>query len=76
MIKMTKLSERLCALRQERNLTQLLAADGMGVAFSTYRRYEKNEREPTASVLVQMANFYDVSLDYLVGRSDRREVIS
>lgn len=48
----------------------------MGVAFSTYRRYEKNEREPTASVLVQMANFYDVSLDYLVGRSDRREVIS
>ena len=69
---MTKLSERLCALRNERDLTQLLAAEGMGIAFSTYRRYEKNEREPTASVLVQMADFYDVTLDYLVGRSDER----
>lgn len=73
MIKMTKLSERLCALRNEHGLTQLLAAEGMDIPFSTYRRYEKNEREPTASVLVQMANFYDVSLDYLVGRSDKRE---
>lgn len=72
MIKMIKLSERLCALRKEQNLTQLLAAEGMGIAFSTYRRYEKNEREPTASVLVQMADFYNVTLDYLVGRSDER----
>lgn len=69
---MTKLSERLCTLRQEQDLTQLLAAEGMGIAFSTYRRYEKNEREPTASVLVRMADFYGVSLDYLVGRSEER----
>jgi transcriptional regulator with XRE-family HTH domain len=45
----------------------------MGIPFSTYRRYEKKEREPDASVLVQMADFYNVSLDYLVGRSDKRE---
>ena len=38
-----------------------------------YRRYEKKEREPDASVLVQIADFYDVSLDYLVGRSEKRE---
>ncbi len=69
---MTKLFERLYTLRNERDLTQQLAAEGMGIPFSTYRRYEKNEREPTASVLVQMADFYGVSLDYLVGRSDRR----
>ena len=31
------------------------------------------EREPDASVLVQIADFYDVSLDYLVGRSEKRE---
>lgn len=72
MNKMTKLSERLRTLRKERNLTQLLAAEGMDIPFSTYRRYEKNEREPTASVLVQMADFYHVSLDYLVGRSEER----
>lgn len=70
---MTKLSERLHLLRKEKDLTQLLAAEGMDIPFSTYRRYEKNEREPTASVLVQMADFYNVSLDYLVGRSEKRE---
>ena len=70
---MTKLSERLYSLRKERNLTQLLAAEGMGIPFSTYRRYEKKEREPDASVLVQIADFYDVSLDYLVGGSEKRE---
>ncbi|MEY8316376.1 helix-turn-helix transcriptional regulator [Oscillospiraceae bacterium 50-58] len=70
---MTKLSERLYSLRKERNLTQLLAAEGMGIPFSTYRRYEKKEREPDVSVLVQIADFYDVSLDYLVGRSEKRE---
>lgn len=69
---MTKLSERLHLLRKEQDLTQLLAAEGMDIPFSTYRRYEKNEREPTASVLVQMADFYNVSLDYLVGRTDER----
>ena len=73
MVKMTKLSERLYSLRKERNLTQLRAAEGMGIPFSTYRRYEKKEREPDASVLVQIADFYDVSLDYLVGRSEKRE---
>lgn len=45
------------------------------MALNTYVRYERGEREPTASALVQIADFYGVSLDYLVGRSDKREVI-
>ena len=69
---MTRLSERLYSLRKEQNLTQLLAAEGMGIPFSTYRRYEKKEREPDASTLVKMADFYSVTLDYLVGRSEER----
>lgn len=69
---MTRLSERLYSLRKEQNLTQLLAAEGMGIPFSTYRRYEKREREPDASTLVKMADFYSVTLDYLVGRSEER----
>ena len=72
MIKMTRLSERLYSLRKEQNLTQLLAAEGMGIPFITYRRYEKKEREPDASTLVKMADFYSVTLDYLVGRSEER----
>ncbi len=73
---MTKLPERLLALRQERNLSQKSAVAEMGIAHNTYVRYERGEREPTASVLVQIADFYGVSLDYLVGRSEQREVIS
>ena len=44
----------------------------MGIALNTYVRYERGEREPTASTLVQMADFYGVTLDYLVGRSEER----
>lgn len=70
---MTKLPERLLELRQERNFSQKGLVKEMGLALNTYVRYERGEREPTASVLVQMADFYGVSLDYLVGRSDKRE---
>ena len=69
--------ERIIALRKEKGyVTRKSFAEKLKIPETTLRNYEKNEREPTASVLVQMANFYDVSLDYLVGRSDRREVIS
>lgn len=70
---MTKLSEILLLLRNEHGLTQEQAAEGQGITYRSYRRYESGEREPGASVLVQMADFYDVSLDYLVGRSEKRE---
>lgn len=70
---MIKLPERLLALRLEMNVSQKSLVKEMGLALNTYVRYERGEREPTASVLVQMADFYDVSLDYLVGRSEKRE---
>ncbi len=72
---MTKLPERLLALRQERNLSQKSLIKEMGLALNTYVRYERGEREPGATVLVQIADFYGVSLDYLVGRSEQREVV-
>lgn len=69
---MLKLSERLHSLRKERKLTQENAANEMGIALRSYRRYESGEREPTASVLVQMADYYGVTTDYLLGRSEKR----
>ena len=69
---MLKLSERLHSLRKEQKLTQEDTAKELQIALSSYRRYESGSREPTASVLVQMADFYSVSLDYLVGRTDER----
>lgn len=66
------LSERLLLLRKERGLTQEETAEQAGLALRSYRRYEKKEREPTASVLWKLADFYDVSIDYLVGRTDKK----
>lgn len=69
---MLKLSERLLALRNEKGLKQEEAAREMGVAYRSYRRHEVGEREPDASTLVLMADFYDITVDYLVGRTDER----
>lgn len=69
---MTTLPERLLALRQERNVSQKSLAREMGLALNTYVRYERGEREPTASVLIRMADFYGVAIDYLVGRTEER----
>ena len=70
---MQKLAERLYKLRKERGLIQEDAAKELNIGLRTYCRYEKNEREPTASVLVQIAQFYHVSLDYLVGLKDEQQ---
>ena len=67
-----KLSERLLYLRTEQRLTQQTAAEKMGLTYRSYRRYEAGEREPDASALWQMADFYGVTIDYLVGRTDER----
>ena len=66
------LAERLALLRRERDMTQKEVGQELGISLNSYQRYETNEREPTAPVLVQLAKFYNVSLDYLVGLKDDR----
>ena len=66
------LSERLLLLRKERKLRQSDVAEGIGTALYTYQRYEYGEREPLASVVRAIADFYGVSADYLLGRTDER----
>ena len=66
------LSERLFELRKEKSLSQEDAAKEIGIAYRSYRRYEAGEREPDASTLVLVADYYGVSIDYLVGRTDKR----
>ena len=56
--------------RLEAGLKQMAAAKLMGVGQSSISSYESNEREPTASVLLKMADAYHVSMDYLLGRTD------
>ncbi len=62
--------ERLKELRIYRNLTQKEIADSIGMAPVAYQRYEYGTREPAYQKLIALADYFDVSLDYLVGRSD------
>ena len=64
------LAKRLRELRDEKKLSRKAVAKDLKVVERTYQRYEENECEPTAPVLVQLADFYEVSIDYLVGRTD------
>lgn len=54
----------------EHNYTQRQVADGIGIAEQAYQRYEYGRTVPSALVLISLADFFNVSLDYLVGRSD------
>ncbi len=68
-----KLAERLRELRKERTLRQEHVAVALDISMSAYCNYEQGKREPTASVIIRMADYYDVTTDYLLGRSNNRK---
>lgn len=55
-------------LRMEKSLNQLDTAKLLGIAQSTYANYEIDNREPDFNTLLNIANFFNVSTDYLLGR--------
>ena len=57
-------------LRDEKNLTQQELADELGVARMTINFYESNRRTPDINFAVKAANYFNVSVDYLVGNSN------
>lgn len=65
-----KLSNALRRFRKEFNLTQKEAAEHAHVDVRTYQNYEYGRVVPTATILINIANYYGVSIDYLVGRTD------
>lgn len=67
-------TERLKALRKSKSATQLMLAKALGITDRGYRKYESGENEPTLSMLLALADYFNVSLDYLCGRSDIKEL--
>jgi transcriptional regulator with XRE-family HTH domain len=67
---MSKFAERLKKLRESRGLSQEACAKNFGIATNTIGMYESGYREPNIERLNQLATFFNVSLDYLVGRTD------
>lgn len=64
------LAQRLFLLRKDKHLRQIDVAEAIGISFNSYCRYEHGEREPDAPTIKAMAELYDVSSDYLLGRSN------
>lgn len=69
------LSDALKRLRKAKNASQVKAANAAGVSTTQYQNYEYGKSEPTASVLIALADYFQVSLDYLVGRSDCPDIL-
>lgn len=68
------LSDGLRRFRKEFKLTQKQIAANIDVAESLYQRYEYGKVVPSATVLMDISNKFNVSLDYLVGRTDNPAV--
>ena len=66
------LGERLKSLRTERNVSQKALAQICGIGDRSIKYYEAGERVPDARVIVKLCEYFDVSSDYLLGRSDSR----
>lgn len=66
----SKFSKRLKELRTEKRLSQIELAKNVGVGKSVISLWELNECEPTLSKLIALADFFNVTLDYLAGREE------
>ncbi|MER2190655.1 MAG: helix-turn-helix transcriptional regulator [Solibacillus sp.] len=61
---------RLTALRKQKKLLQADLANKIGIARATYGAYEQGTRQPDFDTLEKIADFFEVSIDYLLGRTD------
>lgn len=67
-------SDRLVTLRKSHNLTQKQLAVEIKLSELAIQHYESQRRKPAFDALIALADFFDVSLDYLVGRTDNPKI--
>lgn len=65
---------RLKELRTKRKKSQVSLGIDLGVSQDTISRYERGEREADYQMLLDIANYFNVSLDYLFGRTDNPNI--
>lgn len=65
-----KFSDRLRELRKKRGLTQLQLAEALKINRSTLAKYETGENEPDHQTMQQIADFFGVTVDFIIGNSD------
>ena len=65
--------QRLRDLREDSDLSQSEIAQHLNIKQNTYSRYETNDRAIPLDVMGQLADFYNTSVDYLMGRTDEKK---
>lgn len=68
------MKNNLRILRKERKLTQLNLQMLTGIEQALLSKYETGDRTPPTETLLILADFYDVSIDYILGRTSNREI--
>ena len=69
---MVDFSHRLKQLRRDKHLTQVQVAERIGVTASMVSSYETDIRLPSYEVMLRIADVFGVSVDYLLGRQEKR----
>ena len=64
---------RLKDLREDSDITQTVLASLLHIKQNTYSQYENGQRQIPLELLIQLAEFYDTSIDYIVGLTDERK---
>ncbi len=68
------MAERLIGLREKNNFSQSFVARQIGVTPALISAYEKQERKPSISKLIALADIYHVSTDYILGRTRTNDI--
>ena len=68
------MQNNLRKLRKEKGLSQIAVQMKTGIEQALISKYENGERVPPTETLMQLADFYGVSMDYIMGRTDRKEI--
>ena len=65
---------RLKELRKKKGISQLRLATDLNTTQNTISRYETGEREPGINELIKIADYFNVSVDYLIGRTENPRI--
>ena len=65
---------RLKELRKKKGISQLRLATELNTTQNTISRYETGEREPGIDELIMLADYFNVSVDYLIGRTENPKI--
>lgn len=67
---MIKLYERIRNFREDRDSTQKQVAEMLGMSQTGYSKYETGENDIPTQILIKLADYYNTTTDYLLGRTD------